>query len=365
MIRSAFLVNDPFGDPGVYLDFKYRRNAFLFDMGDLSPLVPRQLLHVDSVFVSHTHMDHFIGFDHLLRLLLGRDKRLSLYGPPSFLKNLESKMAAYTWNLVANYTSDVEIVATEVHPGSRLTRCYRCRKAFQSEGEQSAPFDGTLTSGDFYTVKAAFLDHGVPTLGFRFEEHTRLNIKKNVLKEMGLPTGAWLLELKERIMKGEGDDLPIRIWWRGEDGRHGETFLPLGLLRERAVKVTKGQTIAYVTDAAGNDDNCRRIVELAAEADILFIEAPFLAEDGQTAARKFHLTARQAGLLARQARARRIVLFHFSPKYTGRRDELIGEAMAAFAGDEPLREKTFDRAAPCLYHPKQAEEQKEQVHDAQ
>lgn len=351
MIRSAFLINDPFGDPGVYVDFKYRRSAFLFDLGDIRGLVPRQILQVESVFVSHTHMDHFIGFDHLLRLLLGRNKTINLYGPPSFLCNLESKLAAYTWNLVANYSNDLEIAATEVRPGRRLTRRYRCRNAFRPEGEQEAAFDGILTAGDFYTVRAGFLDHGIPCLAFRLEEHTRLNIKKNILREMGLPTGAWLLELKERIMKGESDDFPVRIWWREKGAEIRERFLPLGLLRERAVKVTKGQTIAYVTDVLGSVESSRRIVELAEGADILFIEAPFLEEDAETAGRKFHLTARRAGLLARQAKAKRLVLFHFSPKYTGRQDVLIGEAMAAFGGgsDGKPGEKQFDTGAPAPY----------------
>lgn len=64
MIHSASLINDPFGDPGVYVDFKYRREAFLFDLGDIHLPPPRKLLKIDFIFVSHTHMDHFIGFDH-------------------------------------------------------------------------------------------------------------------------------------------------------------------------------------------------------------------------------------------------------------------------------------------------------------
>jgi ribonuclease Z len=66
----------------------------------------------------------------------------------------------------------------------------------------------------------------------------------------------------------------------------------------------------------------------------MFIEAMFLHEDADKAAEKHHLTARQAGALARRAGAKRISLFHFSPKYKGAGDLLVEEAMAAFNGRE-------------------------------
>lgn len=76
------LINGPFGDPAVYADVMFERRAFLFDLGDVSTLAPKKLLRVTHVFVSHAHMDHFAGFDHLLRLLLGREKLFRLYGRP-------------------------------------------------------------------------------------------------------------------------------------------------------------------------------------------------------------------------------------------------------------------------------------------
>ena len=300
MIHSASLINGPFGDPGVYVDFKYRNEAFLFDLGDLHALPPRKLLKIDYIFVSHTHMDHFIGFDHLLRVSLGRDRSIRLFGPPGFLAQVESKLSAYTWNLVANYANDFELIATEVGQEVLVTRRYRCREAFRPAGEERRAFDGTLVPGEFFTVRAAFLDHDTPCLAFRFEEKTRLNIKKNILREMELPPGAWLQELKEHILRGAPDDQPVRVWWRSAGGREERT-LPLGPLREKAVKVTPGQVLAYVTDTLAGGENSRRIVEIARGAEVLFIEATFLHADAETAARKHHLTARQAGELARQA----------------------------------------------------------------
>jgi ribonuclease Z len=327
---SASLINDPFGDPGVIVECRYRHESLLFDLGDVHLLPPRRLLKVDYIFVSHTHMDHFIGFDHLLRLCLGRDKHLHLFGPPGFLERLEHKLKAYTWNLVENYTNDFAILATEVHADRRTTRRYECRRAFQPEvQEESRPFDGTLLETRFFSVQAIFLDHLIPCLSFRFEERIRINIMKNILQEMDLPTGVWLIALKEHILRGDADDTPVRIFSKRGSGQIPERWLPLGDLK-RAVRMTPGLRISYVTDAIHSPENVAGILELVQDSDTLFIETTFLEEDAETAAKKYHLTARQAGLLARQAQVKRIIPFHFSPKYKRAPQALPEQALAAF-----------------------------------
>jgi ribonuclease Z len=67
-------------------------------------------------------------------------------------------------------------------------------------------------------------------------------------------------------------------------------------------------------------------------ADVLFIECAFLEADAAHAIQKNHLTAWQAGLLARRAQVGRIVPCHFSPRYPGRGDILSAEADRAFRG---------------------------------
>ena len=68
-----------------------------------------------------------------------------------------------------------------------------------------------------------------------------------------------------------------------------------------------------------------RVWMRAVSLDGTVIEAVFLATEADHAARKMHLTAEQAGLLARQARAKAVLPFHFSPRYMGREDELRAE----------------------------------------
>jgi ribonuclease BN (tRNA processing enzyme) len=72
------------------------------------------------------------------------------------------------------------------------------------------------------------------------------------------------------------------------------------------------EKLCYVTDAAFSVQNAQRIIALAKDADFLFIESVFLHEDADQAQRKCHLTARQAGEIARAAGARVVVPFHFS-----------------------------------------------------
>ena len=75
------LVNGRFGDPVVYVETLFETRAILFDLGDIAALSPRKIQRLEHIFVSHAHIDHFVGFDRLLRLLIGREKTISFYGP--------------------------------------------------------------------------------------------------------------------------------------------------------------------------------------------------------------------------------------------------------------------------------------------
>ncbi|OPY16538.1 MAG: Ribonuclease Z [Syntrophus sp. PtaB.Bin075] len=343
---SALLINEPFGDPAVLIKSKYRHESVLFDLGDLHKLAPREILKIGHIFVSHTHVDHFIGFDTILRICLGRNRRIRLFGPPGFLFQVESKLHSYTWNLVENYSNDFELLVTEIHPSHRMSRLYRCRAAFRGEPvtEEKISSNQPLVEETFFSIRCIFLDHLIPCLAFRFEERSRINIMKNALETLGLPTGCWLMDLKEAILQGRPESCPIRISDKSSGDRPANRVLPLGFLKEKVVRITRGQRICYVTDAIYSPENIKRILLIADSADHLLIEATFLHEDHEKAAAKYHLTARQAGLLARQASVKRFSLFHFSPKYKGAAAALQHEAKEAF--ERPLSDplSPFDAA---------------------
>jgi ribonuclease Z len=332
-IYHAALVNRSFGDPGLCIDLKFERRALLFDIGDVTSLSTRQLLRVSDVFVSHTHMDHFAGFDHLLRVCLGRDTGVRMYGPPNFIAQLEHKLAAYTWNLVESYETDFVVEAHELQADGRILRaCFRSKRRFERDAlAPTAARDGVLLDDPQFRVRtAAFDHHGIASLAFRFEEKTHMNVWKTRLEELHLPTGPWLTELKRQVRAEAPDSTPITIRWRDREGSR-ERMHTLGELRERVLEFVPGQHVAYVTDVAGHETNRTRLVDFLAGVDLLFIEAVFLQADSEHAERKAHLTARQAGDIARAAGAKEAVPFHFSPRYLDREDDLKREFEEAYA----------------------------------
>ncbi|OIQ76727.1 ribonuclease BN [mine drainage metagenome] len=110
----------------------------------------------------------------------------------------------------------------------------------------------------------------------------------------------------------------------------------VGDLRDVILDVAPGQRVGYVTDLRYTGANVETLSGLLAGVDLLFIESVFLDKDKAHAERKNHLTARQAGEIARRVGAKSVVPLHFSPRYEGRSAELIAEVQAAWSDPEAL-----------------------------
>ena len=339
-MKSAFLprlVNRPFGDPGLHVGMRWQGTAVQFDLGRIDRLPAAEILKLTHIFVSHTHIDHFIGFDRIIRLFLARDACVSLFGPPGIIGNVTGKLAGYTWNLVDGY--NFVLTVHEVHPDHIRSVRLPATTAFTVEEAGTREFAGVLHEDSAFSVRAVHLDHKIPCLGFALIEKTHLNVRKDELERLGIPAGPWLNRMKEAIRTGEPDDTIITARWVDSGTQHVAAFT-LAELRDRLVVETPGQKLAYVVDTLFSKQNVTRVTELARDADVFFCESLFLDQDRDQAVKRHHLTARQAGTLGRLAGVKHLQVFHFSPRYDGQADRIYAEAEAAFRGelapDEPV-----------------------------
>ena len=349
------LVDPTAFEPGLVVDVRDEKRALLFDLGPpIEVLPPRVLLRATHAFVTHTHMDHFAGFDHLLALGLGRVGRLVVWGGPGFCEQVGHKLAAYTWNVVHRYEVPMTIEAHAIAPnGSRRVVRFESRDGFAPVGPVAdaspaaasvdagaagpaggAPPDGghLLLDEPLFSVRAAFVDHEMPVLAFAIEEKAQLRVAAGRLAAMGLATGAWLRTLKALVLAGAADDTPVDLAWRDARGEHAERR-SVGELKPLVLDTVPGRRIGYVTDLRGTPDNVERLAALLAGCDLLYIESVFSDADREQARRKNHLTARDAGAIARRLGARQVVPFHFSPRYRGGEERLRAEVAAAWRGE--------------------------------
>lgn len=335
------LINNPLGDPGLMVEILNERRFLLFDLGDLSNISSGDLLKVSYVFVSHTHIDHFIGFDRLLRVIFGREKTIHLFGPKNFISNVEGKLAGFTWNLVDRYNESVTLEVTEVQSDRLLKARFSAIDQFKKKDEREEHFTGDLLVNEAsFTVHTAILEHRIPCLGFSIKEKCHVNIRKDQLKKMNFQPGSWLNELKQCIYTGKPDEHILRVF----SGENHDLNISLRQLKEDLVLISPGQKIAYVVDTVYTPSNKARIVELVKEADIFFCESPFLAEEEKRGLDRYHLTSRQAGLIASEANVKKLNVFHFSGRHTFRTEQLIREA------DDAFREKDNHKITKATRH---------------
>jgi ribonuclease Z len=144
-------------------------------------------------------------------------------------------------------------------------------------------------SKDFY-LEAIGLRHGTPCLGYNFVEKDRRRIHVSKIKKLGMKPGPLL----GKLQSGKS------IKWKNK------TVNP-----EDVTYVVRGKKISFIADTL----LCDACIKLAENADILICEATFASDLEDKAKEYKHLTARQAGLIANRAGAKKLVITHFSQRY--------------------------------------------------
>ena len=312
------MINGPFEDPCLFIRIIREKRALLFDIGSIDRLKSGDLQKITDVFVTHTHIDHFIGFDTLLRALLRRERPLRIYGPSNITECIEGKLKGYTWNLIKEYPLKIEVFC--IKDDKMITSGFYAENCFEKREGSVYNFDGLILKEPLFRVRAIQLDHQIPCLAFSLEEDFHININKASLTERGLPVGPWLSELKKAIRGHKSGDTKFIV----DDRRY-----QLEELRDIA-KITKGQKVSYVTDVSLSDENVKKIIELVRDSDTLYCEAYFLEKDRDRALERFHLTAKTAGRIAKEGKVKNLVAMHFSPKYRSQSETPEDEAIREF-----------------------------------
>jgi ribonuclease Z len=281
-------------------------DRLLFDCGEGTQ---QQLLRsiglpdVDAVFISHFHLDHWLGLVGMLKTfdLRARERPLVVYGPPG-LRALVSQMRF----VIGRTGYPLELVEVEPH--------------------QEIRFDGYLVSP--FAVK-----HRVESYGYAFVEDDR--------------PGRFDVQAARRLGVTEGPDF----------GRlqRGET---VGGVRPDQVvgEPRAGRRIVLTGDTAP----CQAVEVFAHGADVLVHEATFTEHERDRARETAHSTARQAAEIARDAGVRLLALTHLSTRYFPR--EIRDEARAVFPSTVVPRD--FDaidvpfpeRGEPALVKPEREPE---------
>jgi ribonuclease Z len=228
-----------------------------------------------DVFLTHYHVDHWLGLPGLLKTLDLRDRErpLTVYGPPGL-----ADLAAVIRRVSGRVGYPLDFV--ELEPGESVAR-------------------------DGYALVGFPVRHRGSAYGYALVEEPR--------------PGRFDPELADRLGVRPGPD-----FGRLQRGEAVEGVTPeqvMGPLRPGRKLVLSGDTAP-----------CEAVRVAADGADVLVHEATFADEEAERAAKTMHTTAAQAAEIARDAGVKLLALTHLSSRYFGR--ELREEARETFARAE-------------------------------
>lgn len=262
---------------------RWDQRGFLFDPGESAQ---RQLLlagvpssAITDICITHFHGDHCLGLAGIVQRLAVDDVRhpIRIFFPADGMEYAERLISA------SIYDHRVEL---ELHPIDAAA--------------VTAPT--TVHEVDGLALRAATLDHRVTCIGWQLEESPKRRMDPAALAERGIE-GPAITELQRRgtVTSRMGTTVALE-----------EVSAPL-----------EGQRFAFIMDTRP----CANAVALATAADLLVCESTYLSSEAELASAYGHMTAAQAAAVARDARARTLVLTHFSQRYAST-DPLADEARA-------------------------------------
>jgi ribonuclease Z len=291
------LVNGSTGDPVLLVDYPDRDDALLLDAGDNSALSLDRLADLRAVFVSHHHVDHFIGLDRIVRANIDADKTVSIFGPVETIQKVYDRIAAYEYPFFPFQKIVLDVV--EVTDTTLRSARLDCGRRFPRPEIHETPRKSTVIfETETLAVEAAAADHTVPCLSYSVTEKPGHYVDLAAIQKGILRPGPWIAEVAGRLRSG--------------------------LRREDTLEIDGGRFL--VRDLAARD----RLLTLAHRSTRLYCDSFYLDAQRSAAEKHRHTTARQTAEFARDAEVDELILIHFSGRYSGRYDRLVDEARAIF-----------------------------------
>ena len=302
-------------DPVLLVNVRPLGRAILVDCGQLHHLAKRVLKSLDAIFITHAHMDHFMGFDTLVRHIHVSPRTVELFGPPGIARKVAAKLAGYDWNLTESYWCAFRV--HEIHPGHVAHFSFPGAEGFPCRPAGETSRLGTeIYRNDFLTVDADLCDHNtLPTLVFRITERPTFWIDGEKAAAAGVVPGEWLRELKRRFYRGELDGTTIRVPVRSAAGAVEERTIEGRELFGSIRRDQEPASIGYLTDIGASDANLARVRQLLAGVTLLACECSFLAADVAKARNSHHLCTTDVSALARELRPGWLLPMHLSKSY--------------------------------------------------
>lgn len=249
------------------LVLNYWEECMLFDCGEgtqrqlrIAGISPAK---ITKVFLTHWHGDHFFGLPGLLENMAKHKERkeIHLYGPRGtklYVKKLVD--AFFIKNKITIFTHEINK-------------------------------NGVVVEDPRYTITATYVKHSVPCVAYAFQEKPKRKINMSYLKSQGISPGPIIKPLQE----GKS------IMFKGKN-----------IAVNKATHLEPGKKVSLILDTK-MDASC---IKVAQNADLLICEATFHSGLQKKATDYYHLSAKEAALIAKKAKAKKLVLTHFSQRYT-------------------------------------------------
>ena len=300
------LKNLPTEDICIQLSIDNHPRQYLCDCGSASMLGKKDCLNLGAIFISHTHIDHFVNFDTVLRHQLGSGMRVVICGPKGIAKQVQSKLGAYNWNLISEDEVQYEIREIQDEYTIKIYELRPPKWDLQPITELEGPI---ICQNESLTVRFTILDHGTPSIAYSFKEPDVVSFLQN---ESPFAPGPWVKMAKAAFLAND-PEMPINI--------QGQNYLAAELFPYFRLKT--GYHLGVVMDHLASAANHDKIMKTFQNADQVFIETYYLNEDKELALQNRHSFAQASAEVMRKAGVKNATPVHFSRRYTEEEIQLI------------------------------------------